>query len=127
MSQAKSGGEIGANGEFYKGGQFIATKDRPKTKYKKKTGKREINRYQWVLAPAENLRPLMSILVEFCVFTYTEKGQFDQATPAHTAKTWNAETLYENFNIDPVKVELACEKWNQGERWISEDFTIRKK
>lgn len=30
QKRAKAGGELGANGEWYEGGKFIATKDRPK-------------------------------------------------------------------------------------------------
>jgi hypothetical protein len=47
--QAQAGGEVGANGEFYAGGQFIATVDRPKGKAKpRKPRKVQIAPGGWV-------------------------------------------------------------------------------
>jgi len=49
-SRAAKGGQLGANGEWYEGGKFIATTDHPKggPKKHKKTGRVEIEPYVWV-------------------------------------------------------------------------------
>lgn len=61
--RAKTGGEIGPNGESYKGGAFIATTDKPKgspQKKEKPTGKEQIRPYVWALPPADGMRATLS-------------------------------------------------------------------
>ena len=52
-SRAKKGGELGANGEWYEGGKFIATTERPKSQaeIRKATRKQETAPYVWEVAP----------------------------------------------------------------------------
>lgn len=56
---AKKGGEIGANGEFYKGGQFVADSEHTVKGKKKKTisGTRKIRiePYKWVEAKTDEI------------------------------------------------------------------------
>jgi len=62
--RAKAGGEIGANGEHYKGGAFIANTDAPKGKTRKhtKTGKREVAPYTWEMQPTADHRAIFSMI-----------------------------------------------------------------
>lgn len=62
-SRAKPGGQIGANGELYKGGQFIATTDRPKNQAPRRrgTGRGQIELGRWEVCP-EGHRPLFEQL-----------------------------------------------------------------
>lgn len=60
-SRAKAGGELGANGEWYEGGKFIATTDHAKklgSQKKKATGKQQVEQGIWELAPMEGLRAI---------------------------------------------------------------------
>lgn len=62
-SRAKVGGEVGANGEWYAGGQFIATTDKPKTgRRQSKSGRKvEVEPYVWQVAP-EGMAPIYRCL-----------------------------------------------------------------
>lgn len=53
QARAKKGGEIGANGEFYEGGKFIAKTERPKSQaeIRQATRKQEVAPYVWEVAP----------------------------------------------------------------------------
>ena len=51
--QAPKGGCIGVNGEFYEGGKFLPSTEKPKRHGSRKlTGKQEIEPYVWSLPPA---------------------------------------------------------------------------
>jgi len=57
--RAKKGGELGANGEWYEGGKFIATTDHAKklgSNNKKATGKQQVEQGVWEIAPMEGMR-----------------------------------------------------------------------
>ena len=57
--RAHKGGEVGANGEFYEGGKFIATTDHAKGKPKPNGGGRqEIEPYKWETPPEPGMRSL---------------------------------------------------------------------
>jgi len=58
-SRAKAGGQVGANGEWYEGGQFIATTDHAKSHKRaaKSSGKVEVAPYVWEFAP-EGMAPI---------------------------------------------------------------------
>lgn len=58
MRQAKAGGEIGKNGEFYKGGQFLPSSEntiKGAQKTQPPTGKQLIAPYVWEVAPEDGL------------------------------------------------------------------------
>ena len=64
QARAKKGGEIGANGEWYDGGKFIATTDHAKVRGSKasKSRKLEIRPYVWVESPGPEYRAICSML-----------------------------------------------------------------
>jgi len=107
-TRANPGGQIGANGEFYKGGQFIARTDRPKGQpvRHKKTGKREIEPFVWVLPPVEGAQAI-----------------FPRLSGRHP---WNRDTKTFGFNeefiedlgpIDGARERQLINLFNSGERW----------
>lgn len=72
--QAKAGGEVGANGEWYKGGQFIATIDRPKgmAGAAAKPRKVQVEPYTWQTVPGD-IGSLYAVLAGWY-------SQYDRAT-----------------------------------------------
>ena len=108
--RAKKGGEIGANGEFYEGGKFIATTDRPKTEGSKPkgTGKEEIAPYKWEVPP-EGMRSIFA--------RWKGLWGWDRATgkatrhPTANPEYWGADVLEE--------AAQWAERWNNGERWAA--------
>ncbi len=72
--RAKVGGEIGANGEFYEGGKFIATKDNPKSApvkfeaspeqlaYREECDRRRVAVAAWLAARQAELKPVIDQL-----------------------------------------------------------------
>ena len=101
--RAKTGGEIGANGEEYKGGQFIANTDKPKSKPVKKSGKQCIELYKWEV-PAEGMWSVWDRIL------HAFGGWEDYSTK----KKIIVHPQYENTPSGKM-VEL----WNKGQRWLS--------
>ena len=106
--RAKKGGELGANGEWYEGGKFIATTERPKGTAPtiKRTRRVEIEPRVWVEC-IDGMLPLYGMLVgqekrDWATNTYTlnEDLRGHYATPEGIAqrKAW-------------------ITAWNAGERW----------
>ena len=101
-TQAKQGGEVGANGEWYKGGQFIAQTDMPKGAPKpKKKSKVEIAPFVWEYPEAG------MISVWGRIGAYAFNGWEEYKTKAK---------INPNFADTPEAKML--EKWNNGERWM---------
>lgn len=104
---AKAGGEIGANGEFYKGGQFVAdSADTVKGKYLA-SGPRKIcvEPYKWVVAAPDT----------FAVWQLIQ----------HNVCTWDAQTHEPcgadgyHFSMPPTAFESALlDLYKKGTRTI---------
>lgn len=111
--RAKKGGEIGANGEFYEGGKFIATTDRSKGEAKrkvKKTGRREIAPYVWEMQPTPESYPIFSLVgceLKCVKFDYDSKVCV-LAINDHFAQ---------HSRIEWLETQLA--RFNAGERWYT--------
>lgn len=110
--RAKKGGEIGANGEFYKGGAFIATTDHPKGQpiKRSKVKKQEVEPFNWTVPPEEGLKSLYGVLggVEF----------YDKET-----KTFKLNHLLtgRNYYASPEQVKerkYRIAAFNSGMRWF---------
>lgn len=112
--RAKVGGEFGANGEWYKGGAFIATTDRPKgtpLKKIKKTGKRQYEMGKWDVPPetADNIiaTPLWAQMSGIEIYN----------------KETNTFTLNDDLSGDYAKGDTLkwrkklISAWNKGARW----------
>ena len=112
--RAKVGGEFGANGEWYKGGAFIATTDRPKgtpLKKIKKSGKSEYERGKWDAPPetADNIiaSALWRQLAGIEIFNKeTNTFSFNEELSAEYAK-----------NDRVIWRKKLISAWNKGARW----------
>jgi len=99
--RAKQGGEVGANGEWYEGGKYIATTERGKGKPGRKgTGRQRIAANDWAVAP----EGMMSLYSQF----------------AHLVN-WNTREIMEGpCNYYGKTVEEVAEmmkKWEAGQNW----------
>jgi hypothetical protein len=110
QARAAVGGEVGANGEWYEGGKFIATKDNAKRRKAAmvSTRRQEISHGIWEVPPVAGLRSVFSSAAGIVKFNHAT-GSFDFAS------TWNADELRVNF---PQAFEMAA-RFNAGERWYS--------
>ncbi len=110
--QAKAGGELGANGEFYKGGAFINTvPENPKGNKlsKKATRKQEVMPYVWEVAP-EGKMSLYRMLAGF------EIGNRDRVNPKFT---FNSDLRNEYATPEYIVIRKSrIEAFNAGEHWI---------
>ena len=108
QARAKKGGQIGANGEFYKGGAFIATTDHQKRLPVKrvKIRKQQVENYVWVLPP-EGFKSLFGVLGGVEDF---ENGKF----------VFN-ERLSKSYYGSPEQIEerrFRIAQFNEGKRWF---------
>lgn len=105
-SRARAGGQTGANGEWYAGGQFIATTECPKgsAKQNKSTGKVQTGPYCWEPA-REGFRPLYSDITLECTkadgSVFLREGLVEWSTQALIARRMS-----------------SIERWNAGDRWV---------
>lgn len=108
--RAAKGGQVGVNGEFYEGGKFLPSTDRPKGKpIPRKVRKVQVEPFVWVIPP-EGKRPLLRHMGIYLVAVdrwdaskgvkpyepYLNSGQCD--------KSWD-------------EVRALAARWNAGERW----------
>lgn len=108
--RAAKGGQVGVNGEFYEGGKFLPSTDRPKGKpIPRKVGKVQVEPFVWVIPP-EGKRPLLRHIGIYLVAVdrwdaskgvkpyepYLNSGRCD--------KSWD-------------EVRALAARWNAGERW----------
>ena len=112
---AKKGGEIGANGEFYKGGQFVADSELTVKSLKKKkvfSGKRkiQIEPCKWVEAKADEIA--IADRIHVAIWRNWESGLI----PCSDAKEI-CERCHWSFEI---QMELI-RRFNSGERIISKE------
>jgi len=116
QKRARIGGETGTNGEFYEGGKFLPSTERPKGKpVKKKPRKVNVEPYVWVtLEPGDNRKPILSIVGTGAAYIdrYDWRKGIKPYMPAfQNGVMCNGETL-EN-------VAALCERFNAGERWFT--------
>lgn len=123
--QAKAGGEIGANGEAYKGGQFIA--EHPDTEKGRKRptsrGKKQIAPYVWELPPSPAHFPLMDLAwgigskwVEFGVTIQWDDEEAQRIAWNMWRSSLDAKhDMAQGFIVD--RLEMIA-RYNRGERWL---------
>lgn len=119
--RAKPGGEIGANGEWYEGGKFIATTDHAKSagKGRKATGRQEIEPYKWEVPPEPGMRSIWRALSVFGCKLPDGRLGLNPSISDHTWRYYHGD--------DPVLVEKAkahfqtlADRFNAGERWFKD-------
>ena len=108
QQRAQVGGEIGKNGEEYKGGQFIATTEKPKTQPRQRgMGKVEVAPYTYETAP-DGMRSIYRKVSEISKWKVWQTELEFSATPQQLAYAGLTEEIAEGL----------IEKWNNGERWF---------
>ena len=112
QKRAVKGGEVGANGEWYEGGKFIATTERAKTEGTKPkgSGKQEIAPYVWEIAP-EGMKSLYR-MIGMGIY-----GAWDRAEGKVVINPC-AETLMTQNGITRETVQNLIDRYNAGQRWI---------
>jgi hypothetical protein len=109
MSQkrAQIGGETGVNGEFYEGGKFLPSTEKPKGKPAKRgSGKQEIEPYKWEVAP-EGMSSIYRRLA----------GIYAKCVNGVMVPAINPQTL-EYYGKTESEVMAMIERYNAGERWM---------
>ena len=112
QKRAKVGGEVGMNGEFYSGGEFLPnTELRSQHKEKSKAGskKQQIEPYVWVVPPADHLRSIYGYIAG--IF-----GNVDRNTGKLRINCSDQTINY--YKADRVVVEELVAQYNNGERWF---------
>lgn len=105
QARAKVGGEVGANGEFYEGGKFIATINKAKGSKPSATRRQQVSFGVWEVPPPGKSGSCFAIAAGIVKYNHST-GQFDfSATDS---------TLKKGF---PEAFDMA-ERYNNGERWF---------
>jgi len=116
MDQAKAGGEIGMNGEFYQGGQFMPNskttiKGATGTSERRKgTGKQEIEPYVWEVPPTATAKAIKTAMtIAMPIWEGRKVVGFKRFEPAikHYGEMFNG------WHIDEL-----IEMYNNGQRWF---------
>jgi len=114
--RARPGGEPGANGEWYKGGQFIATTDRPKRQPKPKKADPSVLHLiePGILKPAPE-DGFLGIFQAYSDYWEEVDGQ------ERVCQTLNTDYLGDKY-VKEIK-EMA-ENYNEGFRWFRKGKNI---
>lgn len=111
--RAAKGGELGANGEWYEGGKFIATTDREKklgsTPKAAKSRKVQIEPYVWVVDTRRPLFSFVGVGAEYDRQTKTMRPYM----PAF--ENFGGGVMYNGTTIE--EIQAICDRFNAGERW----------
>lgn len=113
--QAKTGGQSGMNGEWYKGGQFLPSTTLPKQaqrKVKRGSGKQETAPYIWKVPP-EGMTSLYAMIQTFC-----------RVNTDGTLSPLQSQQPFDYYGVDKEQVTMLAEQWSDGETWIDESETI---
>ena len=115
QKRAKKGGEIAINGEFYKGGAFIATTEKSKqAKNKKGTGRMQISYNEWECPPNEYVRPVWGRISNFIDHAESRKTGFIKIHAMFN----DDHPAIKNYSNGMNEIEILVEKYNKGIRWI---------
>lgn len=106
QKRAAVGGAVGANGEWYEGGKFIATANRAKGSKVKTERRQQVGQGVWEVPPEGKSAACFACAAGIVKYN-SAQGCFDFSA------TDNAETLAKNF---PEAFEMAT-RFNAGERW----------
>jgi hypothetical protein len=107
-SRAKKGGEYGANGEWYEGGKFIATTERPKAQVKIRSARKvEVEPGMWVESAGESIYSAIKWDVRI--------SNGIAATHSMSFRGSDGETPSAEYVA--AKLDMIA-KYNRGERWV---------
>lgn len=112
QKRAQVGGEIGTNGEFYEGGKFLPSTQRPKGKPAKRgPRKQQIGPFEWVVAE-EGRRAIFGAIIG-SVAQY-----IDRYNPAAGIMPFEPGCVFYGWDCHGIAVAELCERYNRGERWF---------
>lgn len=124
MARAKAGGEIGANGEHYAGGQFIATSEttvKGMTRSARAQARRRSSRVQieprvYAVAPDDSMRAIfVGVGYHLQLLPNGELAPYEPAIEG-LARVWH--TTPEAVR---TMAQDEADRYNRGERWIKRD------
>lgn len=112
--RARKGGEVGKNGEFYRGGTFLPSTTLPK---QGSQGRVKVSHRKVLISPGElvsareDASPIFGRIRVYPFFHDT--GKFEPFPPDHK---------YYRYNDMDYSVEKSyIDAYNQGKRWIDAD------
>lgn len=113
--KAKTGGEIGANGEFYKGGQFVADSEntiKGSNNSVKSSHRIQIEPYKWIEAD----KTVLPVMVSAGIGTVSRFENGNNKDYSKIILIENAQELCNRnkWNIEIVKSFIS--RYNNGER-----------
>lgn len=112
QTRAKTGGEFGANGEWYEGGKFLNTIPENAKKEaaarKRASRKQEIESYVWAVAPQPDFVAIFPMLAGVEIF--------DRATMKFRLNPDLCGTMATPEAI--ARRQARIDAWNGGERWM---------
>jgi hypothetical protein len=114
-TRAQKGGEIGMNGEFYKGGQFLPSTTLPKRAAQQKLSKskkQEIANYKWEVAPKDSYRSIFTMIAGIFVKWEIRNEKFEFSASQQTL---------DYLKTTKEEVIILMNAWNNGARWIDTD------
>jgi len=112
-TRAQKGGEMGINGLWYNGGQFLpsTTLGKMASRMKvQKSGKQEIAPYKWEVAPKENMRSIYTLTG---VASKWAEGKWQEEL-----ELVDNEKVLSYYKIDVEATQKLIDLWNSGERWV---------
>lgn len=116
MSQLRAarGGQRGVNGEFYEGGKFLPSTDRPKGKphRRESTGRRQIAPYVWEHQPSPDHFPIFAMVG-------AQAEYVDRYATEVKIRPFDPGTAYYGDKYHGHLVSDLCDLWNRGERWVT--------
>lgn len=112
-TRASAGGQVGQNGEWYRGGEFLPSTEMPKGTWKREQAriakelarKVQVDFYKYEARPSLNVKPIFS-LVGICAEVRNGKMA---PIPAACA--------FQKRNV--ADVQALCDQWNAGEMWMA--------
>lgn len=113
-TRAQAGGEIGINGEFYEGGQFLPSSpmtingEMQKTNSRKGSRKMEVAPYKWEVAP-EGMRSIFTAIGGTVARYNRNTGEMEYL---------GNEQAENYFGYTSEEVISLIEKFNSGEKWM---------
>ena len=113
MARAIKGGQVGANGEFYKGGQFLNTIEENAKRLgsrPRKVAKRNVAPYVWEVQPFEGAKAIFATTVG------TGAVINDDGTISPYLRVFENGVMYNGETLE--NVQALCDRYNAGERWI---------
>lgn len=115
--KAKAGGEVGKNGEHYKGGQFLPSTTNPKESHsgaKGGGGKHEVAPYAWEHAPSPEHRTVWGRIKTFVDHAHLKATGIARVHPMFNADHPAVKTM--SHGMDDINDKV--ERFNKGERWF---------